>query len=213
MAQMRFHKKILTSAQFDLIKQLGPFMTEHSCYLGGGTAIALMLGHRKSVDLDWFSEKPIDSPEEWVINIQAAGVSLKDVDLAKGTLHATSNGVRISLLEYRYPMLRRLVKWKSVDCHLASLDDLACMKLSAIVSRDPRKDFIDIYALMRKHKSLQQMLQLFQKRFPEAEVFSVVRGLSYFDNADKFVMPEMLWKIEWPEIKEYILAEVKKALP
>lgn len=210
---MKFYTQVLIATQFKLLKRLSPFMTQNGCYLGGGTAIALMLGHRKSVDLDWFSEKAIDNPDAWVARMNAAGVNLKEVDVSKGTLKAVSGGVRVSLFEYRYPMLRPLVQWKSISCNLASLDDLACMKLSTVVSRGPKKDFVDIYAMIRKHKPLPQMLRLFQKRFPEAEIFSVIRGLSYFDDAEKVRMPRMLWKVKWPQIKKYIQGEVEKTLP
>lgn len=87
------------------------------------------------------------------------------------------------------------------------------MKLSAIVSRGLKKDFVDIFAMIRKHKSLPQMLRLFQKRFPEVEIFSVLRTLSYFDDAEKVRMPRMLWPVTWPEIKESIATEVQKLLP
>jgi len=210
---MRFHKQILSTSQFKLLERLGPFLTQHGFYLGGGTAIALMLGHRKSVDLDWFSEKPIGDPNSWVDAIKKEGIRLNGISADRGTLHAIANGIRISLLEYRYPMVRSKVEWKGIGCMLASLDDLTCMKLSAIVQRGSKKDFIDIYALMKKHNSLQHMVHLYQKKFPGTDIFPVLKGLSYFDEAEKERAPRVLWKVTWPEMKKDITTAMKNMLP
>ena len=188
-------------------------MAQNGFYLGGGTAIALMLGHRKSNDLDWFSESSLGDPNSWNEKIEGEKVSLKRITVDKGTLHARANGVRVSLLEYRYPRLHTLVKWKDMGFTMASLDDLACMKLSAIVSRGMKKDFVDIYALMSKHKSLQQMLRLYQKRFSVTDIFPVLRGLSYFDDAERERMPRMIWNVRWHAMRTAILTAVKDSLP
>lgn len=207
---MKYHLKILSPRQLIVLNRLGPFLSGHGFYLAGGTAIALMLGHRKSDDLDWFSPTSLREPRSWTNKIKSIDLSPTEIDIDAGTYYATVKGVRISIIEYRYPMIRALVGLKTIGCGMSSLDDLACMKLSAIVSRGSKKDFIDVYALMKKHKPLQAMLQLYKKKFPEADVFPVIRGLSYFDDADKERMPRMLWSITWKEVKHGILSEVEK---
>ena len=209
---MKFHVEILSSAQSKLINQLGRFSSEHGFYLGGGTAIALLLGHRQSDDLDWFSQNSIGDPALWTDKLETLGLKPRKVILEKGTFYATINRVRISILEYPYRMLFLLVPWKSVGCNLASLDDLACMKLSAIASRGSKKDFVDVYALIKEHKTLSKMLTLYKKKFPEVDLIPVLRGLSYFDDADKDPMPRMLWRVKWQDIKQEILTELKKSL-
>jgi Nucleotidyl transferase AbiEii toxin, Type IV TA system len=212
-ASMKFHKEILSSSQLKLLGQLGPFLSEHGFSLSGGTAIALMLGHRKSVDLDWFTPATMGDVQPWVGKIKALGIRVDVASVATGTLHARANGVRISLLEYPYVMLRPVVEWKNPGCFVASLDDLACMKLSAIAQRGSKKDFIDVYGLMKKHKSLKQMLRLYQKKFVGNDIAPVLYGLAYFDDADKERMPQMIWKIKWPQIRKEILTSLKKSRP
>jgi hypothetical protein len=209
---MKYYKETLSSPQFKLLKRLGPLLSENGFYLAGGTAIALMLGHRKSIDLDWFSPVKLRKPALWADKIKASGMIPLAVNVDEGTFYATIGGVRISIIEYPYAMISPSVESKAAGCTLASLDDLACMKLSAIASRGSKKDFIDIYALAKKHSSLQQMMSMYKKKFPEADLFPVLRGLSYFDDADKERMPRMLWKLSWKKVKEEILSELKKLL-
>ena len=213
MASIAFHRNILSSRQLKLLERLGPFMKTHGFYLAGGTAIALILGHRESVDLDWFLERPLGDPNDWADKIRNSGVGFIVRSVTKGTLYLRANGVRVSLLEYRYPMLRPNVEWKAASCSMASLDDLACMKLSAVAQRGSKKDFIDIYALMKKHKSLEQMLKLYQKKFPGHDIAPILYGLSYFDDADNERMPRMIWKTKWTEIKKEIAEALRKARP
>jgi len=99
-----------------------------------------------------------------------------------------------------------------MGCTLASLDDLACMKLSAVAQRGSKKDFIDIYALLKKHRSLKQLLRLYQKKFNGADIAPVLYGLNYFDDAEKQRMPRMVWSVTWEEIKKTILGAVKRSL-
>ena len=205
---MKFYKEVLSSSQSRLLTRLAPFLSDRGFYLAGGTAIALMIGHRKSVDLDWFSPTRIGDPALWADKIKAVGLNPMAVNVDKGTFYATIGRVPISILEFPYAMVNRFVQWKTVGCNLASLDDLACMKLSAIASRGSKKDFIDIHALMQKHKTLRQMLSLYKKKFPEADLFPVLRGLSYFDDADKERMPRMLWKLSWDAIKKEVMKEL-----
>ena len=210
---MKFHKEILSPSQLKLLERLGPFLSEQGFYLSGGTAIALMLGHRKSVDLDWFTPVTMGDVQAWVGKIKGLHINVTAASVATGTLHARANGVRISLLEYPYVMLRPVAKLKSPGCFIASLDDLACMKLSAIAQRGSKKDFIDVYGLMKKHKSLKQMFRLYQKKFAGNDIAPVLYGLAYFDDADKERMPQMLWKVKWPEIKQEILTALRKSRP
>src|SRR4029077_4097628 len=95
-------------------------------------ALALRLGHRRSVDLDWFAGEPLGDPLLLARRLQDAGIKFRTEQALAGTLHGTVSWVRVSLLEYRYPLLKPLVPVRSFGCTLASLEDLAAMKLSAV---------------------------------------------------------------------------------
>lgn len=84
---------------------------------------------------------------------------------------------------------------------MAGLDDLAAMKLSAIAQRGAKKDFVDIAAIGRKHASLSDMLRCYQKKYAIKNIAHVLYGLAYFDDANAQLMPKMLWKLPWAEVR------------
>ena len=211
---LTFHEEILSLEQQRLLNTVGSFMNRQQCYLAGGTAIALILGHRKSVDLDWFTIHGFKDPEifarELKSDLAKSSTLLTDIDVGKGTVYATANTVRMSILEYPYPLLNDLMDYPAPGCRVASLDDLSCMKLSAVARRGSKKDFVDIYALLEKHASLRQMFTAYRNKYADHDIATTVLSLAYFDDADKEEMPEMLWDVSWEEIKARILSDVKK---
>lgn len=201
---MKWHAEVLGARQLKALKNMGPLMTRWDFYLAGGTAIALHLGHRRSVDLDWFTGEGIADPLTLARDMEAEGVPFATGQIARGTLHGTISGVRISLLGYRYPLLKPLIPWPECGCSLASLDDLVCMKLSALAQRGAKKDFADLYALGLKHCSLEKMLRRYREKFSIQDIGHLLYSLVYFDDADHDRMPRMLWTVDWRTIKETI---------
>jgi hypothetical protein len=201
---MRAHPKVLAKAQKKTLAQVASLVTRREFYLGGGTAIALYLGHRRSIDFDWFIQKPLGDPMLLAQDIRSQGIDFTTSKVEPGTLHGSLSGVRNSFLEYPYPLLSPSVKLEDFDCSLASLDDLACMKLSALAQRGSKKDFVDIYALALKHKPLPDILTLYKRKYSVEDMSHVLYGLAYFDDADSERMPRMLWKTDWKTIKTSI---------
>lgn len=176
-------------------------------YLGGGTAIALQLGHRRSVDLDFFT--PIEFVErQWEEKLKKdLGFKLLKRDWQ--TLIGSINKVKISLFSYRY---RQIAPKKSYGKILiASLQDLAAMKLDTILGRGTKRDLLDIYVLSQKF-TLPTLLNFYQKKYGNLEEREIMikKSLVFFDDAEKDEMPEMLINITWKSIKHYFLSEVKK---
>lgn len=194
-------KRVLET--IDKIKEIGNF------YLAGGTALALQLGHRKSIDLDWFSQKEFD-----------VGILKKDLssfgDLKidsedKQTLNCRLDDVKISFFVYSYKILFPLVDFNKIK--LADEHDIACMKIDTISSRGAKKDFIDLYFLLEKYR-LEELLNLFDKKYAGIKYnrFHLLKSLTYFDDAESEPMPEMLKNISWEEIKDEIKKKVKNAI-
>jgi hypothetical protein len=119
----------------------------------------------------------------------------------RSTLYGTVRGVRVSFFQFRYRLLVPLVFWPEAGCQLAALEDLACMKLSAISQRGSRKDFVDLFALGRHGFSLQQMLGWYREKFEVDDVAHLLYALVYFDDADAEPRPSMIWKVSWREVK------------
>jgi len=206
---MTLHNEILTPIQADIARKLGAVATQFNCYLAGGTAVALYLGHRRSEDFDWFGAAPDVAVAAIVSAIEAADLELDVTDIAPGTLLGRIQGVKVSFFEYPYHLLDPTVEWPEGHARMASLRDLAAMKLLAIAQRGSRKDFVDIYELLRAGADLKDMLVDFRVKFGVQETISVLRGLVYFDDAEREPMPTMLVPISWTDLKDRLIADVQ----
>jgi hypothetical protein len=206
---VRLHREVLGRRQLLVLRRLGRFLEASPFYLAGGTGLALHLGHRRSVDFDWFCERPIEQPLRLARQIEDSGLSVDVEDVERGTLHARASGVRLSFLEYRYPLLRPLLTAREPGLRVASLEDIAAMKLAAVAQRGSRKDFVDLFALGRV-LTLEQMLDLYRRKYGIRDAGHVLFGLSYFDDADKERMPVMLRRWSWAEIKDAVRGWVRR---
>jgi nucleotidyltransferase AbiEii toxin of type IV toxin-antitoxin system len=208
---MTFHARILSPTQRQVLAQLGPIVNSAGFYLGGGTAIALQLGHRQSFDFDWFIGHRLRDPLGLAQFARDHGVRLRIGQVAPGTLHGTVLKVRLSMLEYRYRQLAPLRLWRRFGCRLAALPDLAAMKLAAVAQRGARKDFVDIFALGRHGMSLTQMLRFYRRKYETDDIGHILVALAFFDEADREPMPRMLWKTDWRTMKKNLQSWVTEA--
>ena len=145
---MKPYPDILSESQVVVMDRLG-YLTDNGFYLGGGTALALQLGHRTSLDFDFYSPKKFDNrvlAQE--LNTVFAGTSDTDMPLAqlKDTFQGKIQGVNVSGFYYPYVLVGELVDLAPLK--LASLQDIAAMKVAAVIQRGKQRDFIDIYYLI-----------------------------------------------------------------
>jgi hypothetical protein len=207
---LKAHLEVLGRGQRGVLRRLGPLAEARGFYLAGGTALALQLGHRRSVDFDWFTSHPLADPMGLARQIQAdAGIALEVDATERGTLHGRLSGVRVSFLEYRYPLLAELIRPLSVATPLASLADIGCMKLSALAQRGARKDFVDVYALGLR-MPLAELLRCYRKKFGVSDIGHVLTALTYFEDADLERPPHMLRRAPWPAVKAALRRWVKE---
>jgi len=178
-------------------------------YLAGGTALALQLGHRQSIDLDWFSGQDF-SNEKIKKNLVLLG-NFKLLSEEKDTIHGVLDEIRVSFFHYGYNLLFPLIKFENID--LADERDIAAMKIDAISSRGSKKDFIDLYFLLKNY-SLAELTDFFEKKYKNIgyNKLHILKSLSYFDDAESDPTPVMIRDIEWGKIKEVIADKVKKLL-
>jgi len=207
---MTFYSDGLVESQLEVLRKAGRWLSQRRFYLAGGTALAIYLRHRRSVDLDWFTMERLSDPIGFAQALRDEGILFITDQTAPGTLHGQVSGVRVSFLEYRYPLLSPLANWKEIDIHLASLDDLACMKLSAVAQRGSKKDFFDIYALCMQHHPLAELLELYRSKFSVTDIGPVIYGLAYFDNAESERDPVLLEKVSWEKVKQAIIKWVRE---
>src|SRR5688572_19792010 len=204
------HESILTDVQTRVLLAVGPFARRVGFYLGGGTAVALRCGHRRSIDFDWFAPA-LERPDVLLSDLQALGVPIQETQIEAGTIIGRVKGVKVSFLAFPYPMLDTLDSWPKYDTQIASVRDLGAMKLLAVAQRGSRKDFVDIYELLQNGVSLRRMLDDFREKF-RTDAVSALRGLTYFDDAEKEPMPEMLSAAEWPAMRRTVESSVREVM-
>ncbi|MBI4238960.1 MAG: nucleotidyl transferase AbiEii/AbiGii toxin family protein [Deltaproteobacteria bacterium] len=180
-------------------------------YLAGGTAIALRLGHRRSVDLDFMAPQPIDTLQLRQLLAQC-GPFILDHESA-GTVHGTLAGVKVSFLEYRYPRLDPGDHWHGVA--IAALSDLACMKLEAIAARGKKRDFYDVYAIAQTGHSVRAMFDWFVNKYQAVQYNQVhiVKSLTYFADAENDPEPMLITPIAWDAVKAFFEREARALIP
>lgn len=200
-------KQAISRSQRQALTKLAPIVAAQKMYLAGGVGIALRLGHRCSRDLDFFSTQAIADPLQLAALIQAKGVKFKTTSTAPGTLYGQIGKLPVSFIEYRYAPLTRLQSVEGV--RVASIRDLAAMKISAIADRGAKKDFIDIYFMLEKI-SLSKMIAAYRDRFNTEDISHVVMALIYFDEADKERTPKMIRAFSWPKLKSTFRDAVRK---
>jgi hypothetical protein len=205
---LKLHREVLGRSQRALLRRLSPVARDHGFYLAGGTGLALQLGHRRSVDFDWFREQPIDDPLRLAAGLQTPALRLTVERVERGTLHAAVKRVRVSFLEYRYPQLQPLLEVAGL--RLAALEDIAAMKLAAVAQRGSRKDFVDVFALGQRF-ALADMLGFYRAKYGLKDVGHVLVALSYFDDADRERQPTLLRRWDWSTMKATIRRWVSDA--
>ena len=169
--------------------------------------MALHLGHRLSFDLDFFTQKAFRGTD-LAKKIQEYG-DFSSEQVLEDTLVGKLNGEKVSFFLYEYSMLKPNKSWKKVN--IASLYDLAAMKIEAISGRGRKRDFIDLY-FISKTISIKKALSLYDKKYKAlaSNMIHLIKSLGYFEDAKEDEMPEMLEKIYWEEVKDFFRTEVKK---
>ena len=198
------HTETVEPSTLDLLRRLQRLPDLTSTRLVGGTALALHLGHRKSVDLDMFGTfDPIVSYRKLLAD---AGHSVEGAE--NGTVQSLRvNNVKVDLVNYPYPWLDDAIEEGNI--RLAGLRDIAAMKLSAVANRGRKKDFIDVARLLDVF-SLDQMLSLYKEKFSVSELSFPLRGLMYCDDAEEDPMPEMFdSNFTWENVKKTVVAATR----
>jgi predicted nucleotidyltransferase component of viral defense system len=173
--------------------------------LVGGTALALQYGHRESVDLDFFGS----------LDLEDIAIVLKPFESVQLIRNSTNikiylvNGIKVDFVNYPYAWIDQAVLEEGLV--LASDKDIAAMKIAAITGRGSKKDFIDLYFLLKKY-SLDEIIAFYIQKFPDATKLIALKSLVYFSDADAEPTPKMIHKVSWEEAKLTIIAATKDFL-
>lgn len=199
------HYETLHPASLELLKTLMSQDELHDMRLVGGTSLALQYGHRQSVDLDFFG-KPQASQDEIIQMAERLG-DLMILNHTKSILQIVINGVKVDVVDYScYEWIDEPRVEDGIV--LASTKDIAALKINAIEGRGTKKDFIDVYELL-KHYSLSDILGFYSQKYPNYSIFRALLSLTYFEDAETQTMPIMFSTVSWEEIKKQIIVTIK----
>jgi len=203
------HWETITPGMREVLIWFGQQVFAARFYLAGGTALTLQLGHRRSVDLDFFSESDEvhDRTRQELIHIFSAR-DAQIIENVDGNLLLLVDGLHVGFFSYGYPLLEPAQTVENV--YFASLLDIGLMKLDAVIGRGSRKDFYDLYVINR-HISLQDLLHAGKRKYPQVRDFQLMalEALLQFDNADRDLQPDVLADLPWENVRLFFVQQVK----
>ncbi len=187
------------------LELLGAKKITRGFYLAGGSALALHLGHRLSMDLDFFMAQSFDA---LALSRRLARVGAFTQDQRKeDTLLGTLAHVKVSFFRYSYPMLA--TPTTVLNTAIASVLDIGAMKLEAIGTRGKKRDFIDLYFICQAGHTLEDVLGWYCEKYKgvELNLAHYVKALTYFEEAESDPMPRMLKRVTWSQVKRFFEKE------
>ncbi len=187
------------------------WLKDSSWYLAGGTALAMTVGHRSSVDLDFFTTEGSFSTAsmterlsmlEWTTDI-----------LKEDTIYGRLHGAQVSFIAYPF-FVPRVPKLQYGNVAVLTPKDIAVMKIVAVSQRGRKRDFIDLFWYCTHEESLETVLRRLPDQYPSVahDYHHILKSLVYFADAEEDPMPDLHFKTDWKTIKQYFLREVPKAM-
>ena len=192
----------------DLLELLKIIMNEklfENYFLVGGTALALQIGHRNSVDIDLFGNNEINTAQ-FVDKLERLGKVIV-TQSTRNILITKIDGIKVDFVNYKYSLISDTINLDEI--RMLSKKDIAAMKIAAISGRGSKKDFIDLYFLLHDF-SLREILDFYNRKYHDGSEFLALKSLMYYDDADIQPQPQMFKDFDWNECKRYILEETKK---
>jgi predicted nucleotidyltransferase component of viral defense system len=177
-------------------------------YLAGGTALALQTGHRKSVDLDFFTQKK-DFSNVALLKHFVDNKNWKTTINQEGTIYGELFGAKISFIAYPFFVSKQpFVKYGAVN--IIQPIDVAVMKIIAISQRGRKRDFFDLYWCAKNIEPLEKTIKRLKKQYPSVahDYHHILKSLVYFNDAEGDPLPEINFKANWSEVKKFFIKEV-----
>ncbi len=197
---------IIDKDRYKLLKNIAEVVSIDNYYMIGGTALSLQLGLRLSFDFDFCVPEQFNNE----ILLQELG-ALGDLEVKqnqKGTCDVILNGVQVSFFYYPNPLIKENIIIEEIpNLKMASILDIAIMKIVAIGGRGAKKDFFDLYNIINKYNiPINELANgLLRKYGNKVNYANVIMGLSYFEDAEQEILPQTFVDYNWDEIKQFFI--------
>ena len=184
------------------------WLKESGWYLAGGTALALSTGHRKSLDLDFFTEnKDFDTEEllEKFLNNQDWVLSFN----RKNTIYGELFKAKVSFIAYPFFIPKQEPIWHGF-IKILQPKDIAVMKITAISQRGRKRDFFDLYWCAKKIEPLEEIIKRLPAQYPAVahDYHHILKSLVYFEDAESDPEPEINFDANWKKVKVFFIKEI-----
>lgn len=187
---------------------LQEWLKDSNWYLAGGTALALQVGHRQSVDLDFFTIDRDFNNDQLLQNFFDNKDWKTDIN-SKGTVYGELMNAKVSFIAYPFflPSEERVLFG---FIRILIPNDIAVMKVVAISQRGRKRDFIDLYWLMNNGQDLESVIRRLGKQYPSVahDYHHILKSLVYFNDAEGDPMPELRFRVKWEDVKKYFESKV-----
>ena len=192
-------KETVSESALELLKTLMEDEFLENFFLVGGTALALQIGHRISIDFDLFTLTPFDEKE--MLSSPEERYQFQMDFLSRNTLKGSIRGIKVDLITHKYPLVKPLIEIEHI--RIAASEDIAAMKLNAITGNGTRlKDFIDI-AYLSSSLTLSRMIDAYEEKYATRNPAMVIKALDYYNDINFNEPIEMLKeKYKWEDIKK-----------
>ncbi|MDD2597893.1 MAG: nucleotidyl transferase AbiEii/AbiGii toxin family protein [Kiritimatiellae bacterium] len=203
------HEKVLPQHSLELLNDLegdsSPLLANWT--LAGGTGLAFLLGHRISEDLDFFRTDSIDLRDlHKVLDRHGPYETLQEFE---HTLTVLIQDTKLSFFRVRDPFIFDSRPYRFFS--IASIAEIALMKLAAISSRGSRKDFADLYIILQSGATLEEYFDMLPRKYGASRIntYHILKSLTYFDDAEKEPMPHMLVPFDWDVCKTFFIRQAR----
>ncbi|MFN0173085.1 MAG: nucleotidyl transferase AbiEii/AbiGii toxin family protein [Saprospiraceae bacterium] len=197
--------RTVSPATLELLKGLSKDAHLSDFFLVGGTSLSLQIGHRESYDLDFFTLQPF-STDQMMQHLRLQWGS-EMLSTSEHILITMTQGVKVDFVVHPYPIRNSLLEIDGL--RLLHREDIALMKIAAIAGRGRKRDFFDLYYLLREFP-LPYLFDCYSLKYGEASVFHALRSLTYFDDAEGDADPILFEDISWAIVKKRIQQEAVK---
>lgn len=200
------HLETIVPETLELLRRIQSHPAFAETRLVGGTALALQLGHRVSVDLDIFGKWNYSEGLDAALSTVGHVVRESGSQNGKMAFYYVDD-VKVDCVAYEmYEWLDPAVEEEGV--RLAAVRDIAAMKINAVTNRGTRKDFVDVARLLEDH-SLDEIFGWYRMKYPDANPALAMRSLAYFADAETMPMPRTLVPFDWEEAKDRVRTAVR----
>jgi len=177
-------------------------------YLAGGTALALQTGNRKSVDLDFFIKEARFDNIDLLDRISSGGHL--EVELSKdNTIFAKLFGSKVSFIAYPFFTPKQQPLWYG-SVRILNKVDIAVMKITAVSQRGRKRDFFDLYWCAKNIEPLEKIIKRLPVQYPSVahNYHHILKSIMYFEDAESDPEPEIFFKTDWEEVKNFFSTEI-----